>query len=82
MPNRRFSRGDSKRFGMPAEVLESGFPRVRAQGRPPLGVTDTGMALRWPAIVAESASPQERLTVLSTIARHKRMNSHNLLIRK
>ena len=82
MPNRRFSGGDSKRFGMPAEVLESGFQRVRAQGCPPLGVTDTGMALRWPAIVAESASPQERLTVLSTIARHKRMNSHNLLTRK
>ena len=82
MPNRRFSGGDSKRFGMPAEVLESGFPRVRAQGRPPLGVTDTGMALYQPAIVAESARVQWRSLVLSADARHKLKISHNLLMRR
>ena len=82
MPNRRFSGGGPKRLGIAAEVLESGFQTARVQGRSPSGVTDTGMVQCQPAIVAETGSTQGRPTVLSTVARHRRKMSHNLLMRR
>lgn len=82
MPNRRFWRGGSKRIGIRAQVLKSGFEGVWTRVCPEPEVTDTGMAPCWPAIVAESARVQWRSLVLSADARHKLKISHNLLMRR